>query len=352
MHARIGARRVDRGGPVKWCYGDAVPDLGHRGMRACLLAACLVAACRGRQPYEPVRQAASTGPPTTALAPAPPADQATPPKVPSSADFVFVDVAAFEALRDRGATVLDARKSAAYAAGHIPNAQHAPWERFVSGERSGRLSADLSALGRGVAAVGVADDRTVLVYGDWDAAWGEEGRIFWMLEYLGHPDVHILAGGVRAYQAAGHPLTAEVSAPRPATFTPSPRAGRRATADDVERALAAQDAVVLDIRSRAEYEGAAPYGSTRGGHIPTAIHFHWRELFDPSGALLAPTAVRTRLEALGVATATPVIAYCTGGIRSGFVYAVMRSAGYLRPRNYDGSWWEWSQRPDATIDHR
>ena len=39
----------------------------------------------------------------------------------------------------------------------------------------------------------------------------------------------------------------------------------------------------IDNRTRAEYDGRQPYGSARGGHIPTAIHIHWPDFFSSEG---------------------------------------------------------------------
>ena len=42
---------------------------------------------------------------------------------------------------------------------------------------------------------------------------------------------------------------------------------------------------------------------------------------------------------------TAVGAYCTGGIRSGFLYLVLREAfelAELAPANFDGSMWAWA----------
>ena len=38
-----------------------------------------------------------------------------------------------------------------------------------------------------------------------------------------------------------------------------------------------------------------------------------------------------------------VICYCTGGVRSAWLYFVLKLAGYRKVRNYPGSWWEWSR---------
>ena len=47
------------------------------------------------------------------------------------------------------------------------------------------------------------NDRPVVVYGDWVNEWGEEGRLFWMLEYLNHTRVHVLYGGVEVRARPG-----------------------------------------------------------------------------------------------------------------------------------------------------
>ena len=82
--------------------------------------------------------------------------------------------------------LLDARDNADQ--GAIPGAVHAPWTAFVdSGAGSAARSVLVSdaELQARLRSRGVRDGAIVVVYGDWDSAWGEEGRLFWMLHYLG-----------------------------------------------------------------------------------------------------------------------------------------------------------------------
>jgi len=92
--------------------------------------------------------------------------------------------------------------------------------------------------------------------------------------------------------------------------------------------------------------GCVPYGEVRGGHIPGARHLYFKDLVDAEGRVLAGEALAARLGDLGVTKTTKVVAYCTGGIRSGYVTAVLRDAG-IDARNYAGSMWEWAASPAA-----
>jgi thiosulfate/3-mercaptopyruvate sulfurtransferase len=261
----------------------------------------------------------------------------------------FVSRDQFAAARATGALVLDARASSDYAGGHIAGAVSAPWRAFVEGEKSGLL-APTRALELLLRERGVSAERAVLVYGAWDDAWGEEGRLFWMLEYLGHRDVRILEGGYGAWRAEGLPTDVDGVRPPQGDFVARPRAELRALVDDVKRAMDAGDAVILDTRTLPEYMGVTSFGEARGGHIPNAVHFAWSSVFDSQGALRAKHDLAAQLKQLGIGPDTQVIAYCTGGIRSGFLYAILRWLEHPHARNYDGSYWEWARRQELPVE--
>jgi len=44
-----------------------------------------------------------------------------------------------------------------------------------------------------------------------------------------------------------------------------------------------------------------------------------------------------------------VVVYCTGGVRSSMAYFVLRNLGF-KVRNYDGSWWDWSQNEKLPVE--
>ena len=261
--------------------------------------------------------------------------------------FVGSDVAA--AMLAEGAVMLDARGEKAWKAGHAPGSAPIDWkDHRQSWLRDGRLTADPAGLGRALSELGVRGDRAVLVVGAGRDGWGEEGRVFWMLDHLGHPDVRIVDGGWPAWAAAGLPTVTDTTRPAAGTFTPSPRPETQASLLEVAAGLE-QGVVFWDTREAREYAGETPYKEARGGHLPGAKHLWFKELMTPSGTLKNRGELRALLSARGIPLDEPVIAYCTGGVRSGFAYAVLKELGATEPANYDGSMWEWTADADRPL---
>jgi thiosulfate/3-mercaptopyruvate sulfurtransferase len=99
---------------------------------------------------------------------------------------------------------------------------------------------------------------------------------------------------------------------------------------------------VLDVRTRAEYDGSA--GSPcdpRQGHIPGARNLDVYRLME-----LPPEEARAEV---GLEDGAEVVAYCHSGSRSAIATQVLRALGY-DARNYVGSWHEWSRHDDLPIE--
>ncbi|MFZ5479726.1 MAG: sulfurtransferase [Myxococcota bacterium] len=232
-----------------------------------------------------------------------------------------VDVAEAAALVADGATVLDARGPVAFLRGHVPGAVRVSWRIGTTGGLLSGKMGDPGEAAAAFAALGVDDARPVLVVGDWEAGWGEEGRVAWDLAWLGHPDVNVLRGGMAAWTG---PVDHLGDAPRAGRFTPRVRDDLRATREEV----AAGDALIVDVRDPDEFAGARKYGEAAGGHVPGAINVPWRDLVGASEPL-----PRDR----------EILLYCTGGVRSAIAWLWLVESGYSEVKQYDGSWWEWSQ---------
>jgi 3-mercaptopyruvate sulfurtransferase SseA len=109
---------------------------------------------------------------------------------------------------------------------------------------------------------------------------------------------------------------------------------------ELHELLARLDEVTLvDVRTRAEYSGAAGYPcDPRQGHIPGAVHAIVEGL--------PPDEVRALV---GAPEGAVVVAYCHSGARSANALPWLAAAGY-DALNYSGSWHVWSSRDDLEIE--
>jgi len=193
-----------------------------------------------------------------------------------------------------------------------------------------------------LSATGIGDKSNVVIYGSPIPA----GRLFLALDYIGHPSVRILNGGLNAWKASGGAV--EVGVPKPAaaaTLTPKVHAERVVSADWIKQRLSSKQMTLLDARPDAEYTGAdgGMGGRMVSGHLPDAHQLIWNSLLDASGKFLPDAELRKKFEAIGASKNTPLVSYCTIGMRASVTYFVARHLGY-DSRLYDGSIADWSRR--------
>jgi thiosulfate/3-mercaptopyruvate sulfurtransferase len=250
--------------------------------------------------------------------------------------------------KQKGAVVLDARDDAKYEEGHIPGAISLPWVDLAHMPKSPKVR-DPQALSDLLTSKGVSSERWLVVYGDGADGWGEEGRLWWTLAYLGHKNVTVLDGGLPAWKKAELELTTEGPDLPRGKFKARPTAAYRVELAALKESLAQKKVQLLDVREADEFRGARKFNEPRGGRIPGAINLPWKKLLSAEGTLLPKAELRKLLEAQGLRLDLPVAVYCTGGIRSGYAFFALKAAG-VAVSNYDGSFWEWAQDPSLPIE--
>ncbi|MBI5672694.1 MAG: sulfurtransferase [Nitrospirae bacterium] len=199
-------------------------------------------------------------------------------------------------LGQSGVVIIDVRGKAAYEfGGHIPGAVHSTWHEYSdpSAVAKGLLNPNLGEIERILQRLGINQDSEVVIYSNPFDNWGDEGRMFWMLDYLGHTRLR-LKGLVRG----PHPQTA-----------------------------------ILDARSVEEYLGKEVSGIPRPGHIPSAIHVAWNGFLNKDATVKDLSVIREMLAAKGIDNGQDVICYCTGGVRSAWLYFILKLVGYSKLRN-------------------
>lgn len=246
-----------------------------------------------------------------------------------------------------GATLLDARAPILKWFCRLPPAIPVTWQEFSRSDfpHKGKIIENNTVLTQKLQAIGIYQDKPVIVVADSMKGWGEDGRIVWMLRTLGHEKAVFVDGGYRAFIKGGiNRVKATNTPPKTGDFVISRRSNWEIQRDELKAILGNDNLVVIDARERREYAGKTPYGEQRGGHIPGAVHLYYKQLMDKQGQLLACGEIVAILQQKGVSQSSQIVSYCSGGIRSAWLTCVLTNVGF-NAKNYAGSMWEWSASP-------
>ncbi len=245
-----------------------------------------------------------------------------------------------------------------YDTGHVPGAVKIDWQRdfwdpvvrdFIDGEAFARL------MGR----LGIANDTTVVLYGDKSNWWA--AYAFWFLSYSGHEKLKLMDGGRAKWAAEGRPMTREIPSVEPQAYRPRYKNELlRAYRDEVLAHLVKVQegrGALVDVRSPREYTGELTHmpdypqeGVLRGGHIPGAVNIPWAQAVREDGTFKPAEELRALYAEKGVTPDKEVIVYCRIAERSSHTWFVLKHLlGYPKVKNYDGSWTEWGNLVRAPI---
>mgnify|MGYP003469753102 FL=1 len=201
--------------------------------------------------------------------------------------------------------------------------------------------------------LGVQNDASIIVYDDGQLL--NAARIFYALEYYGfYNQVKILAGGINSWVKAGRLLTREITFKTESAMTVKENPLLLTTKQQIAEKQGSTDYVVIDTRSKEEYDGTDKRRNKYGGHIPHAVHLSWTDNLikneDGNPALRSYEELKAIYETAGILPHKTAIPYCQTNVRGSNTYFVLRLMGYQDIRPYEGSWSEWGNADDIKIE--
>ena len=256
-----------------------------------------------------------------------------------------------------GVVTVDARGKADYLRGHIPGAVNTDYGkggwRVAKDGVPGLFPEDTTKLGALIGGLGIDNATHVVLVapGNNSSDMGTATRMYWTFKALGHDNVSILNGGMKAYLAAQdkagkptNPLEKGAANVTAKTFNIALRKDMIPSTADVKAAME-KGTVMVDNRTADQYMGVNRHGKSKAsGTIPGAANLpqSWMTVIG-GGVLRSNDTIAKLYQAAGVPTSGEQISFCnTGHWASIGWFASSEILGNKDAKMYDASMTGWT----------
>lgn len=247
--------------------------------------------------------------------------------------------------------------------GHIPGARLLDWKlvretREIDGVKLDKMVLTPEAFEKLMRQLGIGNDQAIVI-----ASNGKDSnsvtmatRVYWMLKYYGHDNMALLDGGLKKWLAESRPAAFDKPAIAPSQFNAGkPRSELLASLADVEKAVSAKSAQLVDGRTADYYVGQSMTSDVKGkGHLPGARMLAHKDLVDEKTGTFLPKGELLALAGdAGIASDGEAIAYCnTGHLGSGPWFVLSEVLGNGKAKLYDGSMHEWTKSSSRPVSRK
>jgi thiosulfate/3-mercaptopyruvate sulfurtransferase len=256
--------------------------------------------------------------------------------------------------------IVDARLRKQYDAGHIPGAIWLRWEEWC--ERApdhvseilkvpgywGRLADPVQeSFVQRLEQRGISSDAEIVVYSAGPRSKGSDGRVAWMLLYLGVTNVRLLDCAWPEWVGSGGAIETEIKPVEGAKFKLHLQPQRRALLHDCREQIIDKRVLLIDTRTAREFAGEIYDYQPRKGSLPGATLIPFSQMYSVERKFVTGSEYQAMLPE--DAGDQPVITYCEVGVRAATV-ALMHEIHLQRTvQVYDGSVMEWALDPSLPV---
>lgn len=246
--------------------------------------------------------------------------------------------------------IIDASKSKLYTKSHIDGAINIPYA--ILNQKGGAVNGLLKnteELASIFGEKGVSDQSEIVVYDEGSQKYST--RVYWILKYLGAPNVKLLHKENNAWRNARIKLTSAVPSVKATTFTATPNEEISADCGFIKANLDNENVVLIDARSEKEYLGTEDSEKKYSkGHLPGAIHLDFTEVENEDKSFMSTTGFEKIMLENGFTADKTYVMYCKTGVKASVTYTYFTEVlGFENVKLYDGAYLEWEAQGEAIV---
>ena len=193
--------------------------------------------------------------------------------------------------------------------------------------------------------IGIQKSSHVIFYDNVSGMTSARG--VWLLLYFSHQNVSMLDGGFEKWKSSGFPIEIKSNSLNFSKFDGKVNSEILTTAREIKYSLRNKNLVIVDARSKAEFEGF-DVRAVRRGHIPSAVNINWENNIE--NGTFKGIAKLSKIYS-EIPKNANVVTYCQGGYRAANVFVALKALGYKKVKMYLGSWGEWGNRIELPVSN-